>query len=122
MWQVAHAQAPPHSASIPGTPCLIAVSITVDPGSASIVSALPVLSVKVILTMREFRPCPPDGPSRSEPKRCPGRISRAHSYIWSTGSAPGRAWAYGNPVGQGGGACGEDKSAGLRSRKSNNHV
>jgi hypothetical protein len=31
---------------------LIAVSITVDPGSASIVRDLPVVSMKVILTMR----------------------------------------------------------------------
>jgi hypothetical protein len=34
-WQVAQAHAPPHSASIPGTPLRIAFSITVEPFSAS---------------------------------------------------------------------------------------
>jgi hypothetical protein len=44
-WQVAHAQAPPHSASMPGMAFLIAVSMTVEPISPSTVRAVPWKSI-----------------------------------------------------------------------------
>jgi hypothetical protein len=40
-WQVAHEQAPPHSATIPGTLLRIAVSMTVAPTSASTGRSVP---------------------------------------------------------------------------------
>src|SRR5260370_42191330 len=46
--QVAHEHAPPHSAAMPVTPLRIAVSITVDPISASTVCLVPSCSMKVI--------------------------------------------------------------------------
>src|SRR6266852_1993913 len=46
--QVAHEHAPPHSATMPVTPLRIAVSITVDPISASTVCLVPSCSMKVI--------------------------------------------------------------------------
>src|ERR1700674_5114942 len=46
--QVAHEHAPPHSATMPVTPLRIAVSITVDPTSASTVCLVPSCSMKVI--------------------------------------------------------------------------
>jgi hypothetical protein len=42
---VAQAQAPPHSATMPGTSLRIAVSITVAPISASAVREVPSLSI-----------------------------------------------------------------------------
>ena len=44
-WQVAQAQAPPHSASMPGMPFLIAVSMTVAPTSPSTVREVPAKSI-----------------------------------------------------------------------------
>src|SRR6478735_12267580 len=52
-WQVAQAQAPPHSASIPGTLLRIAVSMTVEPSSASTVRPAPLESLKVIFGIRK---------------------------------------------------------------------
>src|SRR3546814_6473877 len=48
-WQVAHAQAPPHSASMPGTFPSLAASMTDTPASTSTESLEPSNSTKVIL-------------------------------------------------------------------------
>lgn len=54
-WQVAQAQAPPHSASMPGTALRMAFSITVEPFSASTSKRVPSNAMKVIFAMH--KPC-----------------------------------------------------------------
>src|SRR5712691_12972524 len=49
--QVAHEHAPPHSATMPLMPLRMAVSITVEPISASTVWVVPSCSMKVICGM-----------------------------------------------------------------------
>src|SRR3984957_5753218 len=53
MWQVAQAQAPPHSASMPGTELRSAVSMTAAPTCASTVRDCPVASMKVIFAIKQ---------------------------------------------------------------------
>src|SRR5262245_15210399 len=101
-WQVAQAQAPPHSASIPGMLLRIAVSMTVEPSSASTVRPAPLESLKVIfgiwkdsrndfvvddarlyIVIRVGKPSPviagiASPRSRPAPHRRPARVDRLH--------------------------------------------
>src|SRR5690606_11463374 len=76
-WHVAQAHAPPHSATIPLTPLRMAVSMSVDPTSASISRRVPSGSMKVIIGMGK-------APGIST-VRCPGyRSARRLAQAWQS--------------------------------------
>ncbi len=58
-WQVAQRAAPPHSATMPGTPAPVAAAMTLTPSGASKPCSLPSARMKVISGMVCSGECPP---------------------------------------------------------------